>query len=54
MQIPEIPAQRKFVLEMWHAHSNAYKPPKSCGAHKFHAKYKILTEMYWFKCIGGR
>jgi len=28
MQIPEIPAQRKFVSAMCHAHSNAHKPPK--------------------------
>jgi len=28
MQFPEIPAQRKFVSEMCHAHSNAHKPPK--------------------------
>jgi len=29
MQIPEIPAQRKFVSAMCHAHSNAHKPPKA-------------------------
>jgi len=29
MPIPEIPAQRKFVSEMCHAHSNAHKPPKT-------------------------
>jgi len=29
MQIPEIPAQRKFVSAGCHAHSNAYKPPKT-------------------------
>jgi len=29
MQIPKIPAQRKFVLAMGHAHSNAHKPPKT-------------------------
>jgi len=29
MQIPEIPAQRKFVSAMCHAHSNAHKPPKT-------------------------
>jgi len=29
MQIPEIPAQRKFVSAMWHAHSNAHKSPKT-------------------------
>jgi len=29
MQIPEIPAQRKFVSTMCHAHSNAHKPPKT-------------------------
>jgi len=29
MQIPEIPAQRKFVSAMCHAHSNAQKPPKT-------------------------
>jgi len=27
MQIPEIPAQRRFA--MCHAHSNAHKPPKT-------------------------
>jgi len=37
MQIPEIPAQRKFVSEMCHAH---------CGLYSFDAKIKILTEMY--------
>jgi len=28
-QIPEIPAQRKFVSVECHAHSNAHKPPKT-------------------------
>jgi len=29
MQIPDISAQRKFVLAECHAHSNAHKPPKT-------------------------
>jgi len=29
MQIPEIPAQRKLVSAMCHAHSNAQKPFKA-------------------------
>jgi len=29
LQIPEIPAQRKFVSAECHAHSNAHKPPKT-------------------------
>jgi len=29
MQIPEIPAQRKFVSPKCPAHSNAHKPPKT-------------------------
>jgi len=29
MQIPEIPAQRKFVSAKCPAHSNAHKPPKT-------------------------
>jgi len=29
MQIPEIPAQRKFVSAMCHAHSNAHKMPNA-------------------------
>jgi len=29
MQIPEIPAQRKFVSAECHAHSNVHKPPKT-------------------------
>jgi len=29
LQIPEIPAQRKFVSAMCHAHSNVHKPPKT-------------------------
>jgi len=29
MQIPKIPAQRKFVSAMCHAHSNADKPPSA-------------------------
>jgi len=28
MQIPELLTQRKFVLAMCHAYSNAHKPPK--------------------------
>jgi len=31
MQIPEVPAQRNFVSEMCHAHSNAHKPPKTAS-----------------------
>jgi len=37
MQIPEIPAQRKFGSAECHAHSNAHKPPKPVAP----------TEMYW-------
>jgi len=29
MQIPEIPAQRKFVSAMYHAQSNAHKPAET-------------------------
>jgi len=29
MQIPGIPAQRKFVSAECHAHSNDHKPPKT-------------------------
>jgi len=29
MQIPEIPAQRKFVSALCHAHSNTHKQPKT-------------------------
>jgi len=29
LQIPELLTQRKFVSAMCHAHSNAYKPPKT-------------------------
>jgi len=32
MQIPEIPAQRKFVSAACHAHSNAHKPPKAVAS----------------------
>jgi len=32
MQIPEIPAQRKFVSAMCHAHSNSHNPPKNLAA----------------------
>jgi len=31
-QIPEIPAQRKFVSVECHAHSNAHKPPKTVAS----------------------
>jgi len=34
MQIPEIPAQRKFVSAECHAHNNAHKPPKTVGPKK--------------------
>jgi len=43
MQIPETPAQRKFVSKMCHAHSNA----QNCGSYSFDATIKNLTEMYW-------
>jgi len=29
VQIPELLTQRKFVSAEFHAHSNAYKPPKT-------------------------
>jgi len=32
MQVPEIPAQRKFVSAACHAHSNAHKPPKAVAS----------------------
>jgi len=45
MQIPEIPAQRKFDSGGGHAHFNAHKPPKPLGPRTFMLK-KILTDMY--------
>jgi len=45
MQIPEIPAQRKFVSAMCHAHSNAHIA-QNCGSYNFYARIKILAEMY--------
>jgi len=45
MQIPEIPAQRKFVSAECHAHSNAHNPSK-IGSYSFYARIKILTEIY--------
>jgi len=41
----QIPAQRKFVSELCHAHSNAHKPPKTVA--RFDARIKILTAMNW-------
>jgi len=38
MQIPEIPAQRKFVSAACHA--------QNCGFYSFDARITILTEMY--------
>jgi len=32
MQIPKIPAQRQFVSEMCHDHSNARKPHKTVAS----------------------
>jgi len=32
MQVPEIPAQRKFISAECHAHSNAHKPPKTVAS----------------------
>jgi len=29
LRLSEIPAQRKFISEMCHAHSNAHKPSKT-------------------------
>jgi len=40
MQIPEIPAQRKFVSAECHAHSNAHKPPKTPGSYSLDARIK--------------
>jgi len=45
-QIPEIPAQRKFVSVECQAHSKAHKPPKNGGSYSFDARIKILIEMY--------
>jgi len=47
MPIPEIPAQRKFVSEMCHAHSNAHKPPKPVAPAFF-----VLDTKFELKCIG--
>jgi len=41
MQIPEIPAQRKFISAECHAHSNAHKPQKTVAP----TRIKILTEI---------
>jgi len=46
MQIPQIPAQRKFVSAMCHAYCNANKPPKTMALSVLMPEYKILTEMY--------
>jgi len=46
-QIPEIPAQRKFVSAECHAHSNAHKPPKAVAPTIFMLDTNFFTEMYW-------
>jgi len=43
MQILEIPAQRKFISLVCHAHSSANNPTKTVG---FNARIKFLNEMY--------
>jgi len=46
MQIPEIPAQRKFASAMCHAHSNAPQTAQDCGSYSFDARIKILAVIY--------
>jgi len=47
MQILEIPARRKLVSSMCHAHSNDHKPPKTVAPTVSMLEYKFhLTEMY--------
>jgi len=41
MQIPEIPAQRKFVSAECHAHSNAHKPLKTMVPTVLMLEYKF-------------
>jgi len=41
MQIPEVSAQRKFVSEMCHAHSNAHEPPKTVALTVLMLEYKF-------------
>jgi len=43
MQIPENPAQRKFVSAECHAHSNAHKPPKTVAPTVLMFATPILT-----------
>jgi len=59
MQIPEIPAQRKFVSAECHAHSNAHKPPETVVLmleYKFSQQSEIkmrhLPAVYRFKRYG--
>jgi len=40
MQIPELLAQRKFVLARCHTHSYAHKPPKSAAPTVLMLEYK--------------
>jgi len=46
MQVPEIPAQRKFVSAMCHAHSNAHKPFKTVAPTVLMLEFK-----FYLKCI---
>jgi len=41
VQIPEIPAQRKFFSSVYHAHFNAYKPPKTLAPTVLVQEYKL-------------
>jgi len=46
MQIPEIPAHRKFVSAGCHSYSNAHKPPKPVAPTIF-----MLDTKFYLKCI---
>jgi len=34
------------TIYVCHDHSNAHKPPKTCVTHNFHARKKIVSEVY--------
>jgi len=46
MQIPEIPAQRKFISAECHARSNAHQPPKTVAP-----TVLMLDKKFKLKCI---
>jgi len=46
-EISDLDSVALYAAQIFFANMPRPQTDQTCGAHNFHARYKILTEMYW-------